>query len=82
MRYKHTDLNICGELEMPIRHSLLASQLNLEKIKTVYGHQQSLAQCKNKLSNLLPKARVVPVESSGLALKKPAQEDLALLMLA
>ena len=67
---QNTDLNICGELEMPIRHSLLATEGILEKIKTVYGHQQSLAQCKNKLSKFLPKARVVPVESSGLALKK------------
>ena len=68
-----TELKICGELEMPIKHSLLASQLNLEKIKSVYGHQQSLAQCKSKLSNLLPKVKIIPVESSGLALKKAKQ---------
>ena len=68
-----TELKICGELEMPIKHSLLASQVNLEKIKNVYGHQQSLAQCKNKLSNLLPRIKITPVESSGLALKKAQQ---------
>ena len=55
-----TELKICGELEMPIKHSLLASQVNLEKIKNVYGHQQSLAQCKNKLSNLLPRIKITP----------------------
>ncbi len=68
-----SELKICGELEMPIKHSLLASQVNLEKIKNVYGHQQSLAQCKNKLSNLLPRIKITPVESSGLALKKAQQ---------
>jgi chorismate mutase/prephenate dehydratase len=68
-----TELKICGELEMPIKHSLLASQVNLEKIKNVYGHQQSLAQCKNKLSNLLPRIKITTVESSGLALKKAQQ---------
>tara|TARA_A100001035_G_scaffold30340_1_gene20377 strand:+ start:346 stop:1431 length:1086 start_codon:yes stop_codon:yes gene_type:complete len=71
---QHTELNICGELEMPIQHSLLATQSSLESIKTVFGHQQSLAQCKNKLSNFLPKAKVVPVESSGLALKKASSK--------
>ena len=67
---QNTNLKICGELEMPIRHSLLAKQEEIEKIKNIYGHQQSLAQCKNKIQNLLPKAKLIPVESSGLALNK------------
>ena len=67
---QNTNLKICGELEMPIKHSLLAKQEEIEKIKNIYGHQQSLAQCKNKIQNLLPKAKLIPVESSGLALNK------------
>ncbi len=42
-------LAICGEVELRIHHFLLSRSDALEGIKTIYSHQQSLAQCRKWL---------------------------------
>ena len=39
-------LLICGEVDLRIQHNLISNQKDLSKIKKVFSHQQSLAQCR------------------------------------
>jgi len=47
-------LRICGEIEVRIHHFLMNRSGTLEDVKTIYSHQQSLAQCRGWLDNHLP----------------------------
>lgn len=50
---QHTQLSIIGELTHPIRHSLLvATDTELNQIKTLYAHPQVFAQCSHFLAEL------------------------------
>ncbi len=57
-------LKICGEIMLPIHQNLMRKAPGLEGIVQVYGHMQSLAQCKNWLSRHLPQATLVSVASN------------------
>lgn len=47
----HSDLFIVGAVEMDVHHSLLAlPDTDHREIRTVYSHQQALAQCRNFLA--------------------------------
>ena len=59
-------VRICGEVEFPIHHSLLAKCARSE-IKEVYSKIQPLSQCRNWLSKHLPGARPVEVTSTTAA---------------
>src|SRR5690349_18493849 len=46
-------LPIVGEIELPVRHSLLALPgTRIEDLKQVYSHPQALAQCERFLRSL------------------------------
>lgn len=64
------DLVICGELELPIRHALLSKTSNIKNISSVCGHEQALSQCRYWLSKNMPNAKLISVESSGVAIEK------------
>ncbi len=50
---QHTQLSIIGELTHPIRHSLLvATETDVNQIKTLYAHPQVFAQCSHFLAEL------------------------------
>ena len=59
------DLSICGEVALRIHHQLLSHASELDAVQRVYGHAQSLAQCRHWLDAHLPKAERVPVSSNG-----------------
>ena len=63
-------LHICGELDLPIHHHLMSQQDQLEDIKVVFSHRQSLAQCRNWLKNNLPQAEKIAVSSNAEAARK------------
>ena len=63
---KHA-LHIRAETYCRIRHSLLSRERDLASIKVVYSHAQPLAQCANWLMHNLPRARVMPLESTAAA---------------
>jgi len=44
-----TPLLICGELELTIHQCLMAKQADLSKIRKIYSHPQSFAQCQSWL---------------------------------
>ncbi len=59
-----TDLVICGEIFLRIRHSLLAAGAN-SAIKRIYSHPQALGQCRNWLMRHHPKAELIEVSSTS-----------------
>lgn len=65
-------LQICGELMLPIHQCLLAKYCELNEIKTVYSHPQSLGQCQSWLNANLPDAARIPVASNAEAARLAA----------
>lgn len=63
----HSSLVICGEVELPIHHSLITACDDLRSITKVYSHQQSLAQCRNWLNKNLPGVETIAVSSNSHA---------------
>lgn len=62
-----SELKICSEMYLPIAHYLMNMTGALKDIKTIYSHQQVLAQCRIWLEKNLPKVELVPVASTTLA---------------
>ena len=64
---------ITGEIELIINQCLLSQETNLKSMKRIFGHPQSLAQCKQWISKNIPHAELVPVTSNtsgALSLKE------------
>jgi chorismate mutase/prephenate dehydratase len=61
-----TPLKICAEIELRVQQNLL-SKTSLKKIRRIYSHSQSLAQCQGWLAQNLPQAERVPVASNAEA---------------
>ncbi len=76
-----SDLKICGEVVMRIHHNLISSAKDLSSIKTVYAHQQGLAQCREWLNSHLPHVDRVIVSSNGEAVRI-AQNDASFAAIA
>ena len=66
-------LQICGEVSIRIHHNLLGKGQPLSELKTVFSHQQSLAQCRGWLDRHLPFVDRVPVGSNAEAAKLAAE---------
>ena len=62
-----SDLAICSESYLSIRHNLLSKSKRLSSIKQVYSHQQVFAQCRIWLETNLPQAKLIPCESTTVA---------------
>jgi len=73
--FLNSSLKICGEVSLKIQHNLLSVAADYSKIKTVYSHQQSLAQCRGWLDRYLPHAERVAVSSNGEAAKMAQNND-------
>ncbi|EDN68371.1 Chorismate mutase, gamma, beta and epsilon proteobacteria [Beggiatoa sp. PS] len=67
-------LKICGEIELPIHHHLLSKVSQLEQIKRIYSHSQSLAQCQGWLDNHLPTIERIAVNSNAEAARLTLEE--------
>ena len=69
-----TPLKICGEIELKVRQNLLSREKDSKKIKTIYSHSQSLAQCNGWLGQNLPAPPRIPVGSNAEAAQRAAKE--------
>lgn len=73
-------VRICGEVQLRIRHALLA-RCPRSEVREVYSRPQALSQCRNWLSKHLPAVRLVEVISTSdaarLALDKPGAAAIA-----
>ncbi|MGI0487953.1 prephenate dehydratase [Pantanalinema rosaneae CENA516] len=70
-------LQIQGQLVLPIFHALIAYTESLTDIQTVYSHPQALAQCQVWLETSLPGAQLIAVNSTAEAVQRLAQEPTA-----
>ncbi|MXX99064.1 MAG: prephenate dehydratase [Gammaproteobacteria bacterium] len=66
--FMENDIKIVGEVELRINHCLLGKQSHLKEVTKVYGHAQSLAQCRNWLSGHLPNSTQINSDSSSQAI--------------
>ena len=71
------DLKILGEVNLRIRHNLLALRgVDLEDVRRVLSHPQALGQCKTYLQTALSTAELVPVYDTAGAAKMIAGEAM------
>jgi chorismate mutase / prephenate dehydratase len=66
-------LQICGEVMLPIHQCLLGQHRELNSIKSVYSHPQSLGQCQGWLNTNLQHAARIPVASNAEAARLAAE---------
>jgi chorismate mutase/prephenate dehydratase len=69
-----SSLRIVGEVSLRIHHHLMGQTSDLQAVRTVYSHQQSLAQCRGWLDRHLPRAEQVAVASNAEAARRAAEE--------
>jgi len=67
-------LKIAGEVTLRIHHHLMSREPDLADIRTLFSHQQSLAQCRGWLDRHLPGAERVAVGSNAQAAAMAAAE--------
>jgi chorismate mutase/prephenate dehydratase len=65
-------LLICGEVALPIHHNLLSLEIDIARVREVFSHQQSLAQCRRWLDRHLPGAARSAVASNAEAARLAA----------
>lgn len=73
--FKQFDLKICGEVEVPVHlHLLVNKGDDLDAIKRIYSHQQSLAQSRDWLDARYPHVEKIAVSSNAEAARIAAGE--------
>lgn len=70
----HTNLTVCAEIELHIHHFLISNS-ELGDIRTVYSHEQGIAQCRSWLTGHLPGAALVPVTSTARGAEMASKEE-------
>ncbi|WP_295544293.1 prephenate dehydratase [uncultured Thiohalocapsa sp.] len=71
--FARSPLRIAGEVMLRIHHHLLSRATEVGAVRTVYSHQQSLAQCRGWLDRHLPAAERVAVGSNAEAARLAAR---------
>ncbi len=66
---------IQSEIFYRISHSLLSHAGSLAEVRSVYSHPQPLAQCGAWLRTNLPRARIIPTESTAAAARRVAENN-------
>jgi len=69
-----TPLRICAEVVLRVQQNLMAKRVAVKAIRRVYSHPQSLAQCRQWLSQHLPGAERLPVASNAEAARVAAKQ--------
>jgi chorismate mutase/prephenate dehydratase len=73
-QFMNSPLHICGEVELRIHHHLLGKDKDISKVKRIYSHRQSLAQCREWLESNMPGVEQRDVSSNAEAARLAAQE--------
>ena len=68
-----SELKICAEILLRVRHNLLAKSPR-EAIRKIYSHPQSLAQCRQWLGGNFPNAEQIATSSNTRAAQLAAEE--------
>ena len=70
--FMRSPLKIAGEVTLRIHHHLMSREPDLAHIRTVFSHQQSLAQCRGWLDRHLPNAERIAFGSNAEAARRAA----------
>ncbi|MYB35311.1 MAG: prephenate dehydratase [Gammaproteobacteria bacterium] len=70
-----TMLTVCGEVNLEIHHCLLSNAESLDQVKVIYGHTQSLGQCREWIGKNCPRAERIPAGSNADAAVKAADDS-------
>jgi chorismate mutase/prephenate dehydratase len=68
-----SDLKIVSQIVLPVQHCLL-TKLSKAKIKKLYVHPQSLAQCRAWVQNNLPRVEIIETSSNARSAEFAARE--------
>jgi chorismate mutase / prephenate dehydratase len=71
-----TDLTICGEIYLHVKHMLMVSN-DCKEVKKIYGHTQSLGQCRQWLMKYYPAADLLEVSSNSAGAQRVMEDDSA-----
>lgn len=71
----NSSLTICGEVEIRIHHHLMSKVDALDKIRRIYSHSQSLAQCREWLDAHLYGVERENVSSNAEAARRASREE-------
>ena len=71
----HSNLKVCGEVEVRIHHQLASLNQKPQQISKIYSHQQSFAQCRKWLDLNYPNIERIPVSSNAEAARLASQDD-------
>jgi chorismate mutase/prephenate dehydratase len=70
-----SDLKVCGEVEIRIHHHLVNQSQDVSKIRHIYSHQQSFAQCRHWLDQNFPAIERIPVSSNAEAARVASEDE-------
>jgi len=73
--FMSSSLNICGEVDLRIHHHLLSQCSELNQIKKIYSHRQSLAQCRKWIDLHMSDCELIDVNSNAEAARRAAEEE-------
>ncbi|MFV2056022.1 MAG: prephenate dehydratase [Thiohalomonadales bacterium] len=72
--FMKSNVTICGEVELRVRHNLLSKEKELTGIKRLFSHQQSFAQCKQWTNANLAGVECIAVSSNAEAARRASVE--------
>lgn len=67
---KTKEAKIINELVLSISHNLVSVSGNIEELNYIFSHQQAIEQCREYFREHLPRAELIPCESTSLACAK------------
>lgn len=70
----NTNLQIVGEIHLPIHHHFMRQSKAKDKVTTILSHQQSLAQCRLWLAKHYPDVELREVSSNSVAALRAAAD--------
>jgi chorismate mutase/prephenate dehydratase len=73
-RFLTTELQICGEIELRVEHSLVGGMAELSQVKRVCAHPQALGQCRGWLEKNLNGLEYVAVSSNAEGARRARDE--------
>ena len=73
--FMDSNLKVCGEVEIPIHHHLAMKSQDVSRMRHIYSHQQSFAQCRRWLDQNYPGIERIPVSSNAEAARLASIED-------
>jgi chorismate mutase/prephenate dehydratase len=72
--FLNSDLRVCSEIHLPIRHSIVSNEASLSDIRRLYTMYQATGQCRNWLARHLPQVELVEVTTTARAAQVAAAE--------